>query len=83
MKKLFLALAVPALLASSLPSALAQIPSGEATDLPVLSREVPAGSETYAPSEGPAPVGVQPLPHTLGVPAPPQVWPGGPVRQRL
>src|SRR5687767_2059000 len=56
MKKLFLLLAVPALVAAALPtSAQAQIPRGEITDLPVLSREVPAGGGGYVSSPGPSP----------------------------
>ena len=57
MKKLFAALCLPALVVALLPAgAHAQVPSGEPTDLPVLSAEVPRGTGTLVPSEGPAPV---------------------------
>ena len=56
MKKLWILAVVPALLVAVLPGpASAQVPQGEVTDLPVLSREVPAGSGTYVTAPGPAP----------------------------
>ncbi|HYI46631.1 MAG TPA: hypothetical protein VE174_14330, partial [Actinomycetota bacterium] len=56
MKKFFSLLTVAALGVSLAPAALAQVPQGDPTDLPVFSKQVPAGGGSTTEVPGPAPV---------------------------